>query len=94
MWELRRLDPALPNLEPSSPPGTIKPVPIGIRHQVAYHSNAPCDLNAVNRDGQVKLRIELKHQVVAAAKLMPTSRMRSGKASALYVKGTGLVPED
>ena len=54
-----------------------------MRHQVAYQANAPWGLKAVRREGQVKLRMKLKHQVVAVAKLIPTSRMCKGKASAL-----------
>ena len=53
-----------------------------IKHQVAYQAKAPCGLNAVRREGQVKERMKLKHQVVAVAKDIPTSRICKGNASA------------
>lgn len=53
-----------------------------IIHQAAYHPKAPWGLNEVKSDGQVNDRMKLKHQHVAVAQDIPTSRTCSGKASA------------
>lgn len=49
-------------------------------HQAAYQPNAPCGLNDFKSDGHVKDRMKLKHQVVAVAHDMPTSRTWMGNA--------------
>ena len=54
-----------------------------ITHHAAYQPNAPWTVNAVRKEGNVKATIKLKHQVVAVAQDMPTSRIWVGKASAL-----------
>lgn len=58
----------------------------------AYHPNAPCGLNALRILGHVIASTALKNHVVAVARLMPSVRIYSGYASALYVKGTGPSP--
>ena len=61
-------------------------------HHAAYQPNAPCVVKAVCREGNVKEMMKLKHQVVAVAHDMPTSRTWVGKASAEYENGTGPIP--
>lgn len=51
-------------------------------HQAAYHPKAPWLVNALWSEGNVNARMKLKHQVVAVAQDMPTSRTCIGKASA------------
>lgn len=62
------------------------------KFHAAYHPNAPCGLNARTSGGHVKLSKKLNPQHVAVAKLMPTSLIYSGNASAEYVNGTGPSP--
>ena len=51
-------------------------------HQPAYQPNAPCVVKAERKRGKVNEMMKLKHQVVAVAQDMPTSRTWVGKASA------------
>ena len=57
-----------------------------IKHHAPYQPNAPCGSKALKRCGQVKDRIKLKHQVVAVAQDMPTSRTCTSHLSAIAVK--------
>jgi hypothetical protein len=52
------------------------------KFQQAYHAKAPWGRKALTKAGHVRLRMKLKPQQVAVAKLIPMSRMYSGKASA------------
>lgn len=54
-----------------------------MKFHAAYHAMPPVGVNARERAGQVSEMMKLKPQHVAVANDMPTSRMYSGKASAL-----------
>jgi len=61
-------------------------------HHAAYQPNAPSGWKARTSRGHENDRMKLKHQVVAVAQDIPTSRTCIGNASAEYEKGTGPIP--